>query len=116
MISDRDFLVRYGPWALVAGGSLGMGAEYSRQLARRGLNVVLVVEAPEPLQALAITLASEHGLETRAIVLDLAAADPLAALDPETRDLEIHLEVYNAAHCTHVRILDTALADHLNKL
>jgi uncharacterized protein len=77
MISDEDFRVRYGPWALVAGGSLGMGAEYSRQLARRGLNVVLVAEAPEPLQPLAAALASEHGVETRAIVLDLAAADPL---------------------------------------
>src|SRR5438876_9746740 len=69
MISDQDFLVRYGPWALVAGGSLGMGAEYSRQLARRGLNVVLVAEAPEPLQPLAAALAREHVVETRAIVL-----------------------------------------------
>src|SRR2546423_4785708 len=116
MISDQDFLVRYGPWALVAGGSLGMGAEYSRQLARRGLNVVLVAEAPEPLQPLAAALAREHGVETRAIVLDLAAADPLAALDPETRDLEIGLVVYNAAHSIVGRFLDVALADKLKMI
>jgi short-subunit dehydrogenase len=116
VISDQDFLGRYGPWALVAGASLGMGAEYSRQLTRRGLNVVLVAEAPEPLQSLAAALAREHGVETRAIVLDLAAADPLAVLDAETRDLEIGLVVYNAAHSIVGRFLDVALADKLKML
>src|SRR5437588_552822 len=116
MISDQDFLVRYGPGAVVAGGSVGMGAGYSRQLARRGLNVVLVAEAPEPLQPLAAALAREHGVETRAIVLDLAAANPLAVLDPETHDLEIGLVVYNAAHSIVGRFLDVALADKLKML
>ena len=43
-----SFRERYGPWALVAGGSLGLGAAYSRQLAERGLNVVLVAEVDDP--------------------------------------------------------------------
>jgi NAD(P)-dependent dehydrogenase (short-subunit alcohol dehydrogenase family) len=33
---------KYGPWALIAGGSEGVGAEFARLLAQAGLNLVLV--------------------------------------------------------------------------
>ena len=32
---------RYGPWAVVAGGSEGVGAEFARLLAESGVNLVL---------------------------------------------------------------------------
>ena len=32
---------RYGKWALVVGASEGLGAEYGRQLAARGLRVTI---------------------------------------------------------------------------
>jgi len=107
------FRARYGPWALVAGGSMGMGAAYSRQLATRGLNVVLVAEAAEPLETLARSLAAEHSVQTRPVLADLSAPDVLAVLDAATRDLEIGLLVYNAAHSVVGRFLDVALEDKL---
>ena len=107
------FCARYGPWALVAGGSMGMGAAYSRQLAKKGLNIVLVAEAPEPLETLARSLAAEHGVQTRAVLADLSTPDVLAVLDAATRDLEIGLLVYNAAHSVVGRFLDVALEDKL---
>src|ERR1700690_1459922 len=103
------FRSRYGPWALVAGGSLGMGASYSRQLAQRGLNVVLVAEAAEPLESLAHSLAAEYRVQTRALVVDLAAPDMLTQLTVATSGLEIGLLVYNAAHSVVGRFLDVAL-------
>ena len=36
------FADRYGPWALVAGGSDGIGSAYARAMAERGCNVVLL--------------------------------------------------------------------------
>ena len=36
---------RFGPWALIAGASKGLGAEYADQLAAQGLNLVLVARA-----------------------------------------------------------------------
>jgi len=113
---DEEFSRRYGPWALVAGGSLGMGAEYSRQLARKGLGVVLVAEAADPLQALADSLAREYGVATRAIVLDLSAADVLEVLQSATRDLDVGLVVYNAAHSVVGAFRDVSLADKLKML
>jgi len=107
------FRARYGPWAMVAGGSTGMGAAYSRQLAQNGLNVVLVAEAPEPLETLAHSLTTECGVQTRAVLADLSAPDVLETLDSATRDLEIGLVVYNAAHSVVGRFLDVALEDKL---
>jgi len=113
---DEEFHRRYGPWAVVAGGSLGMGAEYSRQLARKGLSVVLVAEAADPLRTLADSLAREYGVETRAIVLDLSASDALEVLQEATANLEVGLVVYNAAHSVVGAFRDVSLADKLKML
>jgi uncharacterized protein len=116
LIMNESFRARYGPWALVAGGSLGMGAAYSRQLARAGLNVVLVAEAVEPLETFARSLAADHGVHTRAVLADLGTSAMLDTLDAATRDLDIGLVVYNAAHSVVGRFLDVALDDKLRML
>ncbi len=117
-MSERSgsFAARYGPWALVAGGSLGMGAAYSRQLAQKGLNVVLVAEAAEPLATLASALATEHRVQTRAVLADLADPAGLERIAAETADLEIGLLVYNAAHSVVGRFLDVPVEEKLRML
>jgi short-subunit dehydrogenase len=49
-MSARPVAATYGPWALVAGGSEGLGAAFAHDLARRGLNLVLVARRPGPLE------------------------------------------------------------------
>ncbi len=96
-MSDSNFARGYGPWALVAGGSVGLGAAFSRQLAQRGLNVVVVADAAHPPDVLAAELSGAHGVEVRPVVADLADADAIERLVAETADLELGLLVYNAA-------------------
>lgn len=97
MPSD-PFVSKYGPWALVAGAAVGLGAEYARALAARGLSVVLVDRDAAPLDATARAIRAAHGgVEIRSLVLDLARADVGEAVAAATAGLEIGLLVYNAA-------------------
>ncbi len=49
----RNFREQYGEWALITGASSGIGLEYSKQLAAKQLNVVMVARRAERLEALA---------------------------------------------------------------
>jgi short-subunit dehydrogenase len=88
------FAERYGPWALVAGASEGIGAAFARLLSGHGLDVVLVARRPEPLAELAASLPTR----TRTVAADLATTDGLDAVARATDDLEVGLVVANAAY------------------
>ena len=96
------FAQRYGPWALVAGASEGLGAAFATDLARRGLNVLLAARRPDPLAALAATLPTQ----TRTVPADLATPEGLAAVAAAAADLEVGLVVANAAYAPIGRFLD----------
>ncbi len=92
------FAGRYGPWALVAGASEGLGAEYARALAARGLDLVLVARRRQVLEAFADGLRSEHGIKTLCLEGDLAEAGFLDSVLAACSDVDLGLVVYNAAH------------------
>jgi len=98
-VSDQrtEFRTRYGPWALVAGASEGIGAAFARQLAARGLNIVAIARRPELLAAIQTEIVQRHEVEVRTISTDLAEQDAAVQIRDATRDLEIGLLVYNAA-------------------
>jgi short-subunit dehydrogenase len=87
-----DFAQRYGPWAVVAGASEGVGASVARLLGDRGANVVLVARGQAQLVETAATVATE----TRTVVLDLGTDGAADALASATVDLDVGLLVYNA--------------------
>jgi short-subunit dehydrogenase len=87
---------RYGPWAVIAGGSEGIGSCIAAELARAGINLVLVARKPEPLEALAAGLRAETGIEVRTLALDLTDAAMLAKVQVVTDGLDVGLLVYNA--------------------
>ena len=92
-----SFRDRYGPWALVAGAAVGLGAQWARQLAGRGLDLVLIDRDGPLLETTAAEIEAGHGVSVRPVTLDLARGDLLVALGPEVADREIGLVVYNAA-------------------
>lgn len=91
---------KYGPWAVVAGGSEGMGAAYAEQLAAAGINLVLLARKPEPLEETAAS-ARMKGVEVRALSVDLTEPSALDRIRAITDDLEVGLLIYNAGANTY---------------
>ena len=107
------FSDRYGPWAVIAGASMGIGRAFSHEAARRGLNVVMLARGEELLREIAAEVRDEHGVETRPVVGDLSSAEIGTQLAATTDDLDIGLFVYNAAIAMHGSFLDVPLDDQL---
>lgn len=87
---------RYGPWAVIAGASEGMGSDFARMLAADGLNCVLVSRRQAVLDELAADLVRDHGIEARAVALDLSEHDAATRLFDRTADLDVGLYISNA--------------------
>lgn len=110
---SATFKDRYGPWAVVAGASEGLGAAFARALAGHGLGVVLLARRAALLEDLAGSLRRDHGVEVRTAVVDLGGQGLEAALREATRGLEVGLGVYNAAYSPIGPFLDRPLGDAL---
>ena len=100
----------------MAGASEGLGAAFADALAARGLNVVVVARRAEPLHALAAELRARHGVQTRAVALDLSEPQGVAQLLSELSDLSVGLLVWNAALSLIGPFLDQPLDGHLREL
>jgi short-subunit dehydrogenase len=94
-----SFRERYGPWAVVAGASEGIGESFARQLAAQGLGLVLLARRQQPLDRLAEQLQA-GGTQVRSAAIDLTGADLIDQVRQATDDLMIGLLVYNAG-ATH---------------
>jgi short-subunit dehydrogenase len=91
------FREKYGPWAIVAGASEGLGAAFAEECAMRGLNVMLVARSKDKLLSLQSSLLQRYKTECRILNLDLAAQDAASLLDQQTALLDAGLLIYNAA-------------------
>lgn len=107
-----------GHWAVVTGASSGIGCAYARQLAARGLHLLLVARSEPALQALADELARSHGVRAEAAALDLtapAAAPALAARVDALAPAGLRLLVNNAG-CGQWGRFDAAPAGRLDEI
>jgi short-subunit dehydrogenase len=88
---------------IVTGASSGLGAEFARQLARRGANLVLVARRADRLESLAAELMRAHGVTVTTVARDLGLPDAGRTLRAELESRGIHATglVNNAGFGTH---------------
>jgi short-subunit dehydrogenase len=108
----QDYRTRYGAWALILGGSEGLGKAIASEAARRGMNVAIVARRANILDQAAKDIADEFGVETRAICLDLADLDVIAAIDRGMSGEEVSFMIYNAAAEPHGEFLKLEVQEH----
>ncbi|MGL4257900.1 MAG: SDR family NAD(P)-dependent oxidoreductase [Microbacterium sp.] len=84
--------------AVITGASSGLGAEYARQLAARGADLVRVARDREALEGLARELTAQHRVGVEVMALDLLAPRQRAKLERRLADAErpVELLVNNA--------------------
>lgn len=113
---DEKFLAKYGPWGVVTGASGGIGAEYARALAEKGMNVVLVARNAGKLHELAQELRSQHGVDIKIVAQDLGKPEGLEQLKQATENMEVGLLVNNAGTWQFGSFLDNDINKDLQSV
>lgn len=93
-----DFLMRYGQWGLVAGAAEGIGAAFCGDLARKGMNVIMVDVKAIEMESLAKRLETTFKIQTRRILIDLAEEDSPERCMEVVKETGCRLLIYNAAY------------------
>jgi len=84
--------------ALITGASKGLGAAFAKELASRGMNLVLVARSIDTLHDLADSLGAQYGVRCVVLQADLATSDAVKRIVTElgSLDLKIDLLINNA--------------------
>jgi short-subunit dehydrogenase len=99
--------------ALVTGASGGIGEELARLFAAERWDLVLVARSKSRLESLASELASKHGIQARAMAIDLAAPGAAEGLHAEltSENVQVDALVNNAGFTVHGRFAETEWAN-----
>ena len=81
------------PYALITGASSGIGKEYSRQLASRGYNVVLVARDKERLELVGESISKEYEVLYEVIKADLTLDSDITKVINRIEDEQKPIEV-----------------------
>ena len=106
------------PTALITGASAGLGAEFARQLAGRGADLVLVARSAGALDALADELRAHDGVAVEVLVADLLDEADVARVVSRIGDAEqpIDLLINNAGFGLPLHFADNDIDDEVRHL
>jgi short-subunit dehydrogenase len=101
--------------ALITGASAGLGAEYARQLAAAGADLVLVARRLDRLDDLARELREKHAVTVETLQADLATSDGIDRVERRLAgDETLDLLVNDAGFSGGKSFVERAAADHMD--
>ncbi|KAK0134886.1 Testosterone 17-beta-dehydrogenase 3 [Merluccius polli] len=85
----KSFLQSMGEWAVVTGGSDGIGRAYAFELARQGMDVMILSRSKKKLELTAEEIAAETGRRVRVVVADFTQDGVCGEVEDHLKDLEV---------------------------
>ncbi len=107
----NEFKEKYGSWALITGASSGIGAAFAKELAGKGISLVLVARRKAVLDLKAAELQDVYGVEVKTVELDLTEDGAVEKLAEISKDIDIGLVIPNAGMITYGSFVKTPLED-----
>lgn len=111
---------KFGEWAVVTGSTDGIGLAYAKDLAKKGLNIVLVSRNEEKLaQCSAEIKQASPNVQVKTVKADLSSTDPemYKRIETELSGLNIGILINNAGmsypHAQYLDKLDNKLVEDL---
>lgn len=101
---------RYGPTAVVAGASEGLGRAFAEALGAAGFDLLLIARRRAPLEATADGIRARFGVRVEPVALDLASPDLEARFRACIAGEDVGLLVYNACYAPIGPFVETPLA------
>ncbi|XP_061117858.1 17-beta-hydroxysteroid dehydrogenase type 3 isoform X2 [Conger conger] len=106
----KSFFSSLGEWAVITGGSEGIGRAYAFELAKCGLNIVLISRTLEKLQTAAKEIGEATGREVKLITADFTKDDIYEHIEENLTGLNVGVLVNNVGILpsrTPCKLLDT---------
>uniref|UniRef100_A0A7N9AUT1 Hydroxysteroid (17-beta) dehydrogenase 3 n=1 Tax=Mastacembelus armatus TaxID=205130 RepID=A0A7N9AUT1_9TELE len=92
---SETFFTSMGEWAVVTGGSEGIGRAYAFALAKQGLNVVIMSRTKAKLDQVAKEIGDATGQRVKVIIADFTKENIFSEIEDQLKDLNIGVLVNN---------------------
>ncbi|XP_067933656.1 very-long-chain 3-oxoacyl-CoA reductase-like [Watersipora subatra] len=95
-------LQKLGRWAVITGATDGIGKEYAKSLAQKGLDIVLVSRSPSKLAKVAEEIKTGYGVCVQTIVADFTRVDIYDKIKKALEGLDIAVLINNVGMTTNL--------------
>ncbi|XP_055546882.1 inactive hydroxysteroid dehydrogenase-like protein 1 [Wyeomyia smithii] len=114
LVLREKLIDRYGPWAVVTGATDGIGKCYAENLARKGLNILLISRTESKLIKVAYEIEQKYGVGTKWIAVDFSNGPEIYdKLREELAGFDIGLLVNNVGFLPQLGLFDRMLESDL---
>ncbi|XP_076030571.1 inactive hydroxysteroid dehydrogenase-like protein 1 [Oratosquilla oratoria] len=112
---NKKLVEKYGTWAVVTGSTDGIGKAYAHELAKNGMNIVLISRTQEKLEKVAKEIEEQHKVATAIVRADFSEGRPIYDnIAKSLEDKEIGILVNNVGVMLSQPMPYTEVSDHDN--
>lgn len=104
----------FGDWAVISGGSSGIGLELATRLAEAGINLVMNARSVTTLQSVQLKLQKKYNVQIKTVAADVSTEKGVEAIIAAGEKLNVGLFVAAAGFGTSGRLVQADVEEEVN--